>query len=180
MEDLPQAVVTAHKNFLNCVSTLDKVRKNIITLSSDVANHSAIRCKLRTHARLMVSYGKQVEKYWSLIEEDAEYIDLQTEFFQVTESVDEAELYMHSQLTDFQKSFDSEASTASEGDASTERKDIIPKSDVVNDGATTSKYTGPVTTAENINIHTASSEPVPTTAHSIPPTVEKCGVYSCF
>ena len=81
MDDLPTNVTEVHDNFLNCISTIDKARKSILALSSDIENRNAIRCKIRTHQRLMVSYGKQVEKYWALIEEEARYADLQTEFF---------------------------------------------------------------------------------------------------
>ena len=138
MDDIPSNIVEVHDNLLNCVKTIEDTRKVILNLSTEISNRDTIRCKLRTHARLVSSYNKQVEKYWALIEEDAKFVALQAEFFQVTEAVDQAELDMHAQLQDFKKSFEADTSKHEETFSSSYVKSVSDGKPVVNDGASTS------------------------------------------
>ena len=162
MDDIPSNIVEVHDNLLNCVKTIEDTRKVILNLSTEISNRDTIRCKLRTHARLVSSYNKQVEKYWALIEEDAKFVALQAEFFQVTEAVDQAELDMHAQLQDFKKSFEADTSKHEETFSSSYVKSVSDGKPVVNDGASTSNVSLPVTevsiaSTSQININTVAS-----------------------
>lgn len=69
-------------------------------LSTDIGHRNRIQAKMRTHSRQKASYIKQVDKYWLLIEDSGDYEGLREQFYELTESVEEAELDLEELIED--------------------------------------------------------------------------------
>ena len=104
MADIPENVIEAHDNVLKYIASFEKTRKSVTDLSEDVKNRIGVRAKMRTHARLIASYNKQIDKYWVHIENGALYEQYREEFIELTEAVEIAELELVELIKDFDKS----------------------------------------------------------------------------